>query len=285
MAFRTLGALRADLLARLGMGAMGASGGANKSLIDSFLTEGQKLLYRMADWKHLQDYKDITTGIGQNLYDFPAAGTMDTTVGCAHYQRVLRVETNVSGQFVRIKDGITTDMWSTMDTRGQPQRFERFKQIMVYPKADTAYTLRVWFVSDLGRLTQEDDVCTTRRQHGLAARDRAMRRRTTGSRTPRLPGPARQPARAHPRPVVHNGRHRAAAAWAARSSASRRFSGGMPDAGNHLRRTSHVPGGLDRRLPVTVQDASRLWILRNAYITTGKRIKKRPRPEGDCHHL
>lgn len=35
-------------------------------------------------------------------------------------------------------------------------------------------------------------------------------------------------------------------------------------------------GGLDRRLPVTVQDSSRLWILRNAYITTGKRINKRP---------
>lgn len=35
-------------------------------------------------------------------------------------------------------------------------------------------------------------------------------------------------------------------------------------------------GGLDRRLPVTVQDSSRLWVLRNAYITTGKRIKKRP---------
>ena len=35
-------------------------------------------------------------------------------------------------------------------------------------------------------------------------------------------------------------------------------------------------GGLDRRLPVTVQDSSRLWILREAYITTGKRIKKRP---------
>jgi hypothetical protein len=35
-------------------------------------------------------------------------------------------------------------------------------------------------------------------------------------------------------------------------------------------------GGLDRRLPITVQDSSRLWILRNAYITTGKRIAKRP---------
>jgi len=35
-------------------------------------------------------------------------------------------------------------------------------------------------------------------------------------------------------------------------------------------------GGLDRRLPINVQEASRLWILRNAYITLGKRIKKRP---------
>lgn len=39
---------------------------------------------------------------------------------------------------------------------------------------------------------------------------------------------------------------------------------------------SDFSGGLDRRLPVTVQDSSRLWILKEAYITTGKRIKKRP---------
>lgn len=35
-------------------------------------------------------------------------------------------------------------------------------------------------------------------------------------------------------------------------------------------------GGLDRRLPINVQEASRLWVLRNAFITQGKRIKKRP---------
>jgi hypothetical protein len=35
-------------------------------------------------------------------------------------------------------------------------------------------------------------------------------------------------------------------------------------------------GGLDRRLPINVQDANRLWTLKNAYITSGKRIKKRP---------
>lgn len=35
-------------------------------------------------------------------------------------------------------------------------------------------------------------------------------------------------------------------------------------------------GGLDLRLPINVQDASRLWVLRNAYVTLGKRLKKRP---------
>lgn len=39
---------------------------------------------------------------------------------------------------------------------------------------------------------------------------------------------------------------------------------------------SDFSGGLDRRLPINVQEASRLWELRNAYITLGKRIKKRP---------
>ena len=35
-------------------------------------------------------------------------------------------------------------------------------------------------------------------------------------------------------------------------------------------------GGLDRRLPIEVQDANRLWTLQNAYITNGKKIAKRP---------
>src|SRR6187402_1026455 len=35
-------------------------------------------------------------------------------------------------------------------------------------------------------------------------------------------------------------------------------------------------GGLDRRLSINSQDANKLWSLKNAYITLGKRIKKRP---------
>lgn len=160
MAYRTLGALRSALLARLGMGAMGASGGANTALIDSFLQEGQKYLYWMQDWKHLQDYKDATTGVGQNLYDYPVVGTMDTARGCAQDKRVLRVEVQYNGQWTELREGITTEMWSTMDVQTVPERFERFKQILIYPKANQAYTLRTWFVSDLGAFTGTDDVAT-----------------------------------------------------------------------------------------------------------------------------
>lgn len=39
---------------------------------------------------------------------------------------------------------------------------------------------------------------------------------------------------------------------------------------------SDFSGGLDRRLPINVQEANRLWVLRNASITVGKKIKKRP---------
>lgn len=160
MAYRTLGDLRSELLARLGMGAMGASGGANAVLIDSFLRNGQAQLYRMQNWKHLQDWFDATTGVGQNLYDYPTAGTMDTGIGCSRDKRILRVETVLSGQFVPVTEGITTAMWSTMDQRSNPQRFERLKQILVYPKADAAYTLRIWFVQDLMPFTNANDVAT-----------------------------------------------------------------------------------------------------------------------------
>jgi hypothetical protein len=160
MAFRTLGDLRAELLARIGMGGMGASGGANGALMDSFLRNGQFQLYRDADWRHLTDYNDITTGVGQNLYDYPVAGVMNTAIGCARDKRVLRLETNISGQFVEIKEGISTDMWSTMDTQSNPARYERFTQILIYPKSNQAYTLRVWFISDLAQFTQAQHVAT-----------------------------------------------------------------------------------------------------------------------------
>lgn len=161
MPYRTLGELRVEVLARIGMGSQGTSGGANQTLIDSFLRNGQMQLYRLQDWKHLEDYADFSTGVGQNVYDYPIAGVMDPTIGCARDKRVLRVETNVAGQFVQLTEGITTSMWSTMDSPGQPERYDRYKQILIYPQADTVnYIIRVWFIADLGEFTQSDDPAT-----------------------------------------------------------------------------------------------------------------------------
>lgn len=152
MAYRTLEDLRTELLARLGMGGMGASGGANQGLIDSFLRNGQAQLYRMQDWKHLTWYEDKTLGVGQNQLDYPDA--------CARDQRVLRFETVYNGQWRRLIEGIDTDHWNFMDTPSFPTRFERYAQVLIYPKADVAYTMRFWYVRDLGRFTQNTDRCT-----------------------------------------------------------------------------------------------------------------------------
>lgn len=159
MAYRTLGELATELLARLGMGAMGASGGGNSTLIKSFLRNGQAQLYRMQEWKHLIDYQDKALGTSQNLIDYPADGEMNGG-SSARDKRILKLERVVDGQYTPLEEGIRTDDWNTMDTESYPCRYERYSQIMVYPKADQAYTVRVWFVADLGRFTEDNDRAT-----------------------------------------------------------------------------------------------------------------------------
>lgn len=159
MAYRTLGELQAELLARLGMGAMGASGGANLALITSFLRNGQAQLYRMQDWKHLIDYEDKELGTEQNLLDYPTAGVM-TGGTCARDKRILRVERVVDSQYTTLDEGISTGLWDTMDTLSYPSRYERYEQLLIYPKADTTYTVRVWFVGDLGAFSASEDRAT-----------------------------------------------------------------------------------------------------------------------------
>ncbi len=159
MAYRTLGELQAELLARLGMGGMGASGGAAGTLSASFLRNGQAQLYRMQDWKHLIDYEDKTLGTEQNLLDYPTAGVMNGGT-CARDKRVLRVERVVDSQYTPLDEGIPTGLWDTMETLSYPCRYERYAQLLMYPKADQEYTVRVWFVADLGRFTESGDEAT-----------------------------------------------------------------------------------------------------------------------------
>ncbi len=148
MTYRTLGELRSELLARVGMGAQGSSG-TSQVLLNSFLRNGQKQLYDAQDWKHLTEYADKTLGVNQNEVDYPDA--------CARDRRVLRVETVYGGQWRRLPEGIRTEDWSNMDTVGYPIRVDRLAQLLVYPKADQVYTIRFWYVRDLARFTQDAD--------------------------------------------------------------------------------------------------------------------------------
>lgn len=159
MAYRTLGELRTELLARLGMGAMGASGGANLTLIDSFLRNGQAQLYRLQDWKHLIDYQDKTLGEEQNLLDYPDSGVMSGRAA-SRDKRILRVERYFGGEWKKLDEGISTSDWNEMDTLSYPMKYERYGQLLIYPKANQTYTVRLWFVGDLDPLVAEDDACT-----------------------------------------------------------------------------------------------------------------------------
>lgn len=153
MAYRTLGDLRSLLRVRLGFGAQGSSGGANQTLLDSFLQNAQEQLYWMQDWRHLVTYEDFTTGVGQTLYDYPDE--------CEQNRRVLRIEVNYAGQWSELGEGITTSMRSTATTRTVPTRYERFAQIELYPEPDVAtYTWRVWYVKDLLPFTADAHVAT-----------------------------------------------------------------------------------------------------------------------------
>lgn len=156
MAYRTLGELESELLARLGMGAQGANGAA-QTLLRSFLRNGQSQLYWCQDWKHLIDYADKSLGVDQNLLDYPTAGTMSATHSCARDRRILRVETVYNGQWRRIPEGIRTEDWSKMSTKSYPVRCERYAQLLLYPIANQIYTIRFWYVADLADFTSAGD--------------------------------------------------------------------------------------------------------------------------------
>ncbi len=151
MAYRTLGELESELLARLGMGAQGANGAA-QTLLRSFLRNGQSQLYWAQEWKHLIGYADKPLGVSQNQIDYPTA--------CERDRRILRVETEYNGQWRVIPEGIRTEDWSTMSTQSYPVRCERYAQLLLYPMADQIYTIRFWYVADLGAFTQAGEAAS-----------------------------------------------------------------------------------------------------------------------------
>lgn len=158
MAFQTLGELRSQIQQRLGFGASGAVAGATAATVDSFLSNAQVQLYLAVDWKKLQHYADKTVGVGQTLIDYPtlAAGAPAD----ANPDRILKIAVSVNGLWVDLVEGIETQHYSYVDRQYYPQRFERYAQIELWPQADKTYTVRIWYIRELARFTQDNDRAT-----------------------------------------------------------------------------------------------------------------------------
>lgn len=154
-AYRTLGELRTELRARLGMAATGSASGQNQALLDSMLRNGQKQLYLAGAWKRLHRYEDKALGVNQYLIDYPTAADPD---------RILQIGVNIGStdtpNWIPLKEGIDLHHYNTQSLTSYPCRFQCYEQIELWPKNDVSRTLRLFYIKALDRFTQDGDRAT-----------------------------------------------------------------------------------------------------------------------------
>jgi hypothetical protein len=147
--YRTLGELRAEMRAMVGAGASGTAAGVASTLIDTHLRNAQTLLYNLHDWAHLRRYETKALGQTQYLIDYPVTANPDRI----RYISVLRG----SVWSPPLRRGITPQMYTYQANPSWPQRWEPYEQIELYPISDQAYSLRIFFIKALDRLTDDGD--------------------------------------------------------------------------------------------------------------------------------
>jgi len=154
--YRTLGTLRQTLRTRLGFGASGAATGASDELLNSFLQSAYAHCYEMQDWKKMTAWFDSSVGMGQNLIDYPADANPDrlyTPPGSRSPLWIL-----YSGSWVPMEEGIPAAAWDTMDNGNTyPMRYELYDQILLWPKANALYTVKIWYIKKMGSFSLDND--------------------------------------------------------------------------------------------------------------------------------
>ncbi len=150
--YRTLGELRAQLQARCGFGAAGASAGVNVTVMDSFLQTAQEQLYWAGAHRTLQRYVTKQIGAGQTLLDYPEE---------LHPDRITQISVLFSGVWSPpLRRGISPEHYTHQDNPGPPSRYEFYEQIEFWPMSDAVYDVRLWGMAPLVRFTQENDRTT-----------------------------------------------------------------------------------------------------------------------------
>ena len=150
--YKTLGELRSDMRAMLGSASAGAAAGPNSTLVDTHLRNAQTVLYWTHDWAHLRKYETKQLGLNQYLIDYPVTANPDRI----RYVSALRG----SVWSPPLKKGITPSMYTYQQNFSWPQRWEPYAQIEVWPASDQEYSLRIFFIENLARFTQDSDRAT-----------------------------------------------------------------------------------------------------------------------------
>jgi hypothetical protein len=154
--YKTLGTLRQTLRARLGFGASGAATGASDEILNSFLYSAYAHCYELQDWKKLTAWYDSSVGMGQNLIDYPAEANPErlyTPPGSKSPIWVL-----YSGSWVPLIEGISAAAWDTMDTGNTyPMRYELYDQILLWPKSNALYTVKIWYIKEMAPFAADND--------------------------------------------------------------------------------------------------------------------------------
>ncbi len=147
--YMTLGAQRAKLSARLGFGAAGAAAGVNTTLLNGFLQDAQTLLYWTHEWVRLRRYETVTTGAAQTLIDYPTE---------ANPERIKAISFLRGGIWSPpLPRGIAPERYTFQSVQSWPCAWEPYDQIEIFPQTDQAYSLRIFYIKNLSRFTQDGD--------------------------------------------------------------------------------------------------------------------------------
>lgn len=151
---KTLGELRDQLASRLGFGAQIGNLGAQDTILRGFLDDAQRELWWQFDWPQIHKRTTRTTGVNQEVYDYPD--------GCAPSGITTMWARRPAGRWVLLTEGIGPLQDTATSFVGDqiPRRYAREAQLRVWPIPQEALELRFEYTLEPTRFTQDSDRCT-----------------------------------------------------------------------------------------------------------------------------
>lgn len=163
--FRTLGALRIDLMRRLGYSAQAANPPPGMAeLLNSFLIDAQEQLHRQYPSLHTERFFTWDMIPGERYYgldedSFDASDEAPPFLD-PHQVTWVGVE-DLNGTWLPLVEGIPPTFYTRTDLeRGLPSRYEIRSCIEVFPAPQEEYKLRVKGRFGLAPFTEDDDPAT-----------------------------------------------------------------------------------------------------------------------------